>query len=115
MPRNLFGILRSLAYGVANNNDEDPFVVNVTKDAEVEPQFSQPTRQIVLMLFVLGIVGCFLRRVCTDRGNFLVEPLFERADSGRVHLGGFVLFRASGAVDALGAMDRRVRAATSGA
>ena len=49
--------MRTLAYGVANNNDEDPFVVNVTKDAEVEPQFSQPTRQIILMLFVLGIVG----------------------------------------------------------
>ena len=32
-------------------------MVNVTKDAEVEPQFSQPTRQIILMLFVLGIVG----------------------------------------------------------
>ncbi len=32
-------------------------MVDITKETEVEPQFSQPTRQIISMLFVLAIVG----------------------------------------------------------
>ena len=49
-----------IAYGDVNNNDEDAFVDPLTKEIEVEPQFSQPVRQITSMMVALGLVGAGL-------------------------------------------------------
>jgi len=49
-----------IAYGDVNNNDEDAFVDPLTKETEVEPQFSQPVRQITSMMVALGLVGAGL-------------------------------------------------------
>lgn len=52
-------------------------------DREVEPQFSQPVRQITLMLIVLGLTG-FGAFVALPR----VMPVFE----ANLYLNGFILF-----------------------
>ena len=49
-----------IAYGDVNNNDEDAFVDPLTKEIELEPQFSQPVRQITSMMIALGLVGAGL-------------------------------------------------------
>ena len=52
-------------------------------DREVEPQFSQPVRQIVLMLVVLGLTGA---------GAFLALPRVMPVFEANPWLNGFILF-----------------------
>ncbi len=52
-------------------------------DREVEPQFSQPVRQIILMLFVLGLTGL---------GVFVALPRVLPVFEANLYLNGFIAF-----------------------